>query len=361
MDATFRKLSIQDEHYISPLAASSDVRTLVLASDRKFFKYLGVTLLSLAEHGRKDVVYDIVILSAGLTEYDISQLRTILPENFVCRCYDVKEILQEYLRGIQLKTYSNWPIEMYYRMLIPLLMPEYERVIYCDCDMIFLDNLEELYTSDLGGHEFGAVRTTPWEPVDTRLPLENPKDRFNSGVVIFSPKMISQADYLERLKKALQYPKLQAPDQDALNLMYDRHVKLFPWSFNFRYHIIFDVKDVPVVKNPDNEILKQVKVIHYTTPVKPWFYPDLPLAEHWWRFARQTPWYPIFQKELAIHATLEVAKIKRDLPGEYLKLRRRRWLTRLMPWKAEKYAFRIQQAQARIAEWERILKLHLGE
>ena len=45
----------------------------------------------------------------------------------------------------------------YYRLLIPTLIPEYDKIIYSDVDVIFRDDLSHVYQSTLFEDEYVAV------------------------------------------------------------------------------------------------------------------------------------------------------------------------------------------------------------
>lgn len=51
-----------------------------------------------------------------------------------------------------------------YRLLLPDLLPEYDKVMYIDCDIIVRNNLVKLYRSvDLGNHYLAAVFEAPMD------------------------------------------------------------------------------------------------------------------------------------------------------------------------------------------------------
>ena len=54
------------------------------------------------------------------------------------------------IRGITAATY--------YRLLIPELIPEYDKVIYADVDIIFRMDLSELYETEIGNNYIAATR-----------------------------------------------------------------------------------------------------------------------------------------------------------------------------------------------------------
>src|SRR5699024_1632037 len=56
---------------------------------------------------------------------------------------------------------NNLPTEAYFRLLLPELLPGVKRILYLDVDMLVLDNLVEIYRTDLGNNILGFVRDFP--------------------------------------------------------------------------------------------------------------------------------------------------------------------------------------------------------
>ena len=63
----------------------------------------------------------------------------------------------EIFKGFK-KSKGSWREIVYYRTIIPELLPYSDKAIYSDVDVFFKNSLEELYNSNLEGFELGAVR-----------------------------------------------------------------------------------------------------------------------------------------------------------------------------------------------------------
>ena len=48
-------------------------------------------------------------------------------------------------------------LETYYRLLIADLLPEYDKVIWSDVDVLFKGDLSDIYTKDLEGADWGGI------------------------------------------------------------------------------------------------------------------------------------------------------------------------------------------------------------
>lgn len=72
-------------------------------------------------------------------------------------------------------------------------------------------------------------------------------------------------------------PRLLHPDQDALNKIFYGRSVFIPQKFNYLLHSC-DVAGV------------EEGVWHYSGPRKPWDHADMPKAERYYHYLRQTPW-----------------------------------------------------------------------
>ena len=101
-----------------------------------------VCLSSLMMHAKEDTFYDIFILHSEHEQLNCEELDKL--PNYYSNCSvtyrTVGNVFDEAfeIRGITTAAY--------YRLLIPELIPEYDKVIYSDVDVIFRMDLSELYS-----------------------------------------------------------------------------------------------------------------------------------------------------------------------------------------------------------------------
>lgn len=114
------------------------------------------------------------------------------------------------------------PPMMWYRIYLPELLPDTERVLYLDADTLVLDSLEPLWATPMNGNHIAAVSNV-WEPWNMAYSqsLGLPKPYFNSGVIIFDLDLMRRDDTARTI---LAYARANADkllwgDQDALNII----------------------------------------------------------------------------------------------------------------------------------------------
>lgn len=172
--------------------------------------------------------------------------------------------------------------EMYYRLFLPWLLPDCERVLYLDCDILVRGSLSELYDFDLEDNYVGAVHDVNKEirrESIVRLKLKG--DYFNSGVQLLQLERIrekmSQEELLSCIDKISREFLLIYPDQDILNKIYEGRIKEIHKKYN--YGAVTSV--MHKLKNPEE--LHNAVVVHFISSNKPWkkeyclFY----LREYW--------------------------------------------------------------------------------
>ena len=114
-----------------------------------------VCLTSLLENAGKETFYDIFILHGPGCDFSRSLLHELPKIYGNCRL-TFRKVEGEFVGGFEIR---GIPETAYYRLIAPDLIPEYDKILYSDVDVIFLEDLSEYYHLDLGDNYFGAVDT----------------------------------------------------------------------------------------------------------------------------------------------------------------------------------------------------------
>lgn len=108
----------------------------------------------------------------------------------------------------------------YARLLaIELLPASCQRIIYLDCDLIVLNDLNLIWNIDLSDNEAGCVRD-PWVHHQSQLGLEADTPYFNAGVMLLDLVKLRQTKNLSNAAKfVFNNPTVSiCSDQDGLNV-----------------------------------------------------------------------------------------------------------------------------------------------
>jgi lipopolysaccharide biosynthesis glycosyltransferase len=180
-----------------------------------------------------------------------------------------------------------------FRLLLPELLPEYDSIVYIDCDVIVRQDVGKLWReTDLGDNYLGVVFEAPIEQQAERFRALgcDPQRYFNSGFLLMNLKQMRQEKVSERLLEACRVPYLEFPDQDALNqVCQGRVLPLRPVYNSIRTFFIPKYKPDFVRQYSEalwNEV-QQNGTIHYTGG-KPWNIFSIRFGD-WWRTYDRLP------------------------------------------------------------------------
>lgn len=205
----------------------------------------------------------------------------------------------------------------FYRLMLPCLLPDLDRIIYADSDMLFLDDLGGLAEFDLGDNLIAAAKEPDPRPSDpqkygARYDIRS-GEWINSGVLIMDLKKIRAAGlYGKWIELARQGGGFEFPDQDIVVITCNRRTAFLPLKYNYRTNDIDerekDYIDAGIVSRAEfDEAVKSPVVLHYIVN-KPWDIPSRPYADIWWSHAARTPFFEVLKlkclKRLAIDAAV---------------------------------------------------------
>ncbi len=188
---------------------------------------------------------------------------------------------------------------MWYRLFLPELLPDVDRVLYLDADTLAMDSLAELWATDLEGHWVAAV-TNVFEPWSIGRPKElglaGPEAYFNSGVLLFNLGEMRRDGRGEALRELVRTrgDELLWPDQDALNLVLgERRLALHPRWNCMNSVLAFDAARDVFGAEAVEEARRRPGIRHFEGPDanKPWhLLCDAPGREAYFEHRRATPW-----------------------------------------------------------------------
>jgi len=156
----------------------------------------------------------------------------------------------------------------YARFLIPRIFPDtVSRVLYLDADILVLNDLSELWETNLEGAVLGAVL----DGLDPQLKSDRPGleeiprvcSYFNAGVLLIDLQRWRKEGVSERALAYLRkHPLSPYADQDALNVVCDARWKQLDRRWNFQEHYRKRLAGTPPAERPG--------IVHFVTSSKPW-------------------------------------------------------------------------------------------
>lgn len=253
-----------------------------------------VCLSSLMMSAKEDTFYDIFILHSckqPLNHEDIDRLPSYY-KNCRIQYRTVDSTFDEAfeIRGITTPAY--------YRLLIPELIPEYDKVLYSDVDVIFRSDLGEFYNIDMTSYYVAGVDSLAnFQPELVKYYNDivhiNPEGIIYSGNLVINSKEILKDNLIYRFKE-LAKTKYTFQDMDVINIACRGKIKYLSPAFCLTTYIteysVYRKDDLlKLWSNDDIENAKSHGIVHFNGK-KPWN--DVCINfDIWWEYYRRSPFY----------------------------------------------------------------------
>ncbi|NPD81352.1 glycosyltransferase family 8 protein [Prevotella sp. PINT] len=244
---------------------------IALCTDENFSIPALVCITSILENNKNEDCH-IYVLTDGLSNSALakfSRLASVYNQKI-----DVLEIDNQRFDGLAVS--ERYPVSMYYRFLLPEMLPEENTVLYLDCDIIVRGSLKELFATDISEYSLGVVvsQSCDWVKWQNTLRLTTPF--FNSGVMLMNLDYWRKNNVFDSLVKWVAESKtdMWLPDQYALNKVLEGTVLYLDYTYNFQERWTRNLEGSDMHFSRWNDIYNVGRnpiVVHYCDAVKPWF------------------------------------------------------------------------------------------
>ena len=284
---------------------------IALVIDNQYSQHAGVLITSIIQNASDDDKFVFYIVNNGLAAENQRRLTRLLPKNQGDIYF--KKIPQGKL---QKTPQSCYPEIVYYRIMLPSVLPDLKKVLYLDSDIVVLKTLRDIWDVDLGDHSIAAidciteVLPNKWI-VEKKAKLELPKSYkyFNSGVLLMNLDKMRSDDAENNVVDWIENngDKIEFPDQDALNSIFFNDRLSLPFTYNAQ---------VPIFASENRERIKGMDladpaIIHYITDEKPWMFTSIvPYKAKYYEYLKKTPWKNFRPPDKTLKGMFELAKKK---------------------------------------------------
>ncbi len=186
---------------------------------------------------------------------------------------------------------------VWYRLLLPELLPDLDRVLALDADTLVLQSLSPLYERDLGNNLLAAVGVTTSEQHARVLGLDPAQPVFNAGVMLMNLDAMRAAELGPRAI-ALgheRFHELVYAEQDALTILAEGRWDLIHPRWNAMSRLWLTPQHIDPAYSRLDQVSARASpaVVHFEgfQTVKPWFYRSVhPLRFLYRDYRAGTPW-----------------------------------------------------------------------
>lgn len=192
---------------------------------------------------------------------------------------------------------------VWYRLLLPGLLPDHDRVLALDADTLVMQSLVPLWERQLDDALIAAVGqpVTHAQQRLRNLGLDPAGSYFNAGVMLMDLEAMRAADVEPR---AIQlghdrFADFIFAEQDALNVLLSTQWQRLPPTWNALSYLWLLPEDADGTYSPLElgAARSSPAIVHFEgfQKVKPWFYRSVHPLRHLYReYRAQTPW-PLHQ------------------------------------------------------------------
>lgn len=258
---------------------------IFFACNDAYVPFLDVAILSIINNSSKENIYEITILKTDVSIENQNKLLRHDKDNIKINFYDVKNMLEPVKKILPDMFYYS--LAAYYRLFIEKAFPQYDKVIYLDCDVVVLTDIAKLYDIELGDNLLGAVfeqntfRDENFSNYVKDIIGIPPETYFNSGVMVMNLKEFRNFRVQESFLQLLINYNFDclAPDQEYINLICHGRVKYLPTGWNKH----------SFPEAPEGDL----NICHYALANKPWHYADTINGEYFWYYAKLSVYYDV--------------------------------------------------------------------
>ncbi len=261
------------------------------ATDNNYAPFVAITLESILENCSKDYFYHFHVLTTDLDKAYEEKLKTYESEDVKIEFISLRETLTKIKVKFHLRDYYS--IETYYRFFIANMYPQYDKVLYMDCDIVVLGDIAELYNNDITNlylaaspEEVMAEVKVFGDYVEKALDVPVP-EYFNAGIMVMNLAEFRKDNIEKKFFEMINRFRFRVTqDEDYLNVLCKGKTKILDLGWN-----------KTAFKN-DKFDDKNLKLIHYKINWKPWKNRNVLYEEYFWNYAKKTEFYDLIRQKL---------------------------------------------------------------
>ncbi len=167
-------------------------------------------------------------------------------------------ITDDHIKKIRVAT-GRWRPECFFRYFAIDMLPDADRVLWLDSDVLVRKSVRELYELDMQGKSFAGVYDDTSRPFE-RLGING---YINSGVLLFDLARLRSTGMMQKYWDLVASDDYigELPDQDALNIVFDNEIMLLDIKYN----------SFPLTSNEAADyLIENAVIVHFISKHKPW-------------------------------------------------------------------------------------------
>ena len=262
---------------------------ICLCADNNVVEYMSALIVSILRNSSQDEEFIFHIITSCISEENknyLNELKNI--KNFQLKYYNPIH-REKFEKLYSEKTPQKWPVEVFFKLDIPFILKDLDKVLYLDCDMIAVNNFKELFDINMDNYTVAAAKDKLISNSHLKkIKLNKSNGYFNSGLLLINIKnfntLFPNDTFLEKIDKYLNNIKIvEYPEQDIINIIFNNKIKPIDSKYNC----------VSAIVKKDKEVQDTI-IAHYTL-LKPLYKNAYPqknkLYYAFWKYFIETPYF----------------------------------------------------------------------
>ncbi|MDD5020568.1 MAG: glycosyltransferase family 8 protein [Endomicrobiaceae bacterium] len=243
---------------------------ICFASDDNYAVHMAVTITSILKNAEADDNLFFYVLDGGISHKNKDKISGLKK---------IKDFFIEYINCQKYRS-QNFPLllshfspAIYLRIRIADLLPNIDKIIYLDSDIIVCSSLKELFEEDTEDCFVSAVEDIGLYWAHKTFGRKKEKFYVNTGVMVLNLQLWREYSIGEQMYSFVgkTKEKLNFGDQDVINSLLKNKIKPLnlAWNVQSSFFEFYNVLHHPL-KKEIKIAKKHPKIIHYITEKKPW-------------------------------------------------------------------------------------------
>lgn len=262
---------------------------ICLCANNNVVEYMSALIVSILRNSSQDEEFIFHIITSCISEENknyLNELKNI--KNFQLKYYNPIH-REKFEKWYSEKTPQKWPVEVFFKLDIPFILKDLDKVLYLDCDMIAVNNFKELFDINMDNYTVAAAKDKLISNSHLKkIKLNKSNGYFNSGLLLINIKnfntLFPNDTFLEKIDKYLNNIKIvEYPEQDIINIIFNNKIKPIDSKYNC----------VSAIVKKDKEVQDTI-IAHYTL-LKPLYKNAYPqknkLYYAFWKYFIETPYF----------------------------------------------------------------------
>ena len=261
---------------------------IAYAPDDNYLNQTIVSMVSAVENNKEHEI-EFIIIYSKLSDKNILKLKSV--KNCTLRLLQVDENMFSSL------PLSYWvTIQTWFRIKLPDMCPDLNKILYLDCDTLVLGDLSELFNTDLSNKYLAGVKDV-W--VTNKHIVLN--DYINAGMLLLNTEYCRREHFFDKIVDFANQNAniIEFGDQDAINKVADEKKVILHPKFNFmdmwwhnEYHELHKTEEQEYLNAKENPV-----IVHFLGPKPAFKGCGNKFKDRWWEYAKITSIYSELKKD----------------------------------------------------------------